>query len=69
MGNLTDLPGGSILAGGKKNQCDEQIIATADCYASYPKIIVIMNSFVANLELRSRTCLSKFNLKLYDCNS
>lgn len=50
MANFTDLRRGLILAGGQKNQRDEQIIATSDRYANYPKII-IRNSFVAKLEL------------------
>ena len=65
MANFTDLRRGLILAGGQKNQRDEQIIATSDRYANYPKII-IMKSFVANLELCSSTCLSKFNLKFHE---
>lgn len=49
---LQVYPEVSILAAYQKNQCDEQITATADCYSNYSKII-IMNSFEANLELRS----------------
>ena len=64
---LQVYPEVSILAAYQRNQCDEEIIATADCYSNYPKII-IMNSFEANLELRSWTCLFKFKLKLYEYN-
>ena len=51
----------SFLQRYRKNQCDEQIIALVwplTVMVIIPAKIIIKNSFVANLELRSCTCLS-----------